>query len=70
MSVIIAKIKNESTISTLKQILNIFSKEVTIMSDEEYKDKTASDLMDEGLKTKLLSEEETRKEFKKRGVIY
>ena len=70
MSVIIAKIKNESTISTLKQILHIFSKEVTIMSDEEYRDKVASDLMDKGLKTKLLSEEETRQEFKKRGVTY
>jgi len=70
MSVLVVKVKNENNVSLLKKLISVFKEKVNVYEDEEYKDKTASDLMDEGLKTKLLSEEETRKEFKKRGVTY
>jgi hypothetical protein len=70
MSVIVVKVKNENNVSVLKKLIGIFKEKVHVYEDEEYRDKIASELMDEGLKTRLLTEEETRKEFRKRGVTY
>ena len=41
-----------------------------MLTDEEYRDSKLEGLLEEGLKTATLSPEETRKEFKKRGVNY
>jgi len=68
MSVIIAKIDNEKSLSTLKQILNIFSKKVKIISNESYLDSKLAELSDEGMKSRTLSKDEARKELKKRGI--
>jgi len=70
MSVIVIKIKNEENVSMLKKLIGIFKERTTVFSDEGYKDRIASELIDEGLKTEILSEEETRKEYKKRGASY
>ena len=70
MSVIVIKVKNESNISVLKKLISIFKERTTIFSDEEYRDRIASELIDEGIKTEIVSEETTRKEFKKRGITY
>lgn len=68
MSVIIAKINDESILTTVKQILNIFSKDIAVLNNEEYRDLKFAELLDEGRKTPTLSAEETKKEFKKRGI--
>lgn len=70
MSVIVIKIKNEENVSMLKKLISIFKERTTVFSNEEYRDRIASELIDEGLKTESVSEEATRKEFKKRGVTY
>ena len=69
MSVIIVKIKNEKNLSIIKQILNVFSKDISIMDDEEYRDSKFAELMEEGRKSAIASENETKLEFKKRGFI-
>jgi len=68
MSVIIVKIKNESILTTVKKILTIFSKDIVIINNEEYRDSKFAGLLEEGRKSKIVSEEETKQEFKKRGI--
>ena len=70
MSVIVIKVKQESNVSMMKKLLGIFKERVNVFSDEEYRDRIASDLIEEGLKTRILSEAESRKEYKKRGASY
>jgi len=70
MSVIIAKIKDEGVVSNLRKILNIFTREVRVMSDEEYRDTKFAELIEEGKSSEIVSEETVKKEFKKRGLKY
>ena len=69
MSYFIIEIKESESISALKRILKkFFSGKVQVLSNEEYRDSKFAELLDEGLKTKQLSEKETIAEFKKRGI--
>ena len=70
MSIIVINVKNEGNLPILKKIIGVFKEKINIFSNEEYRDRIASELIEEGLKTELLSEEQTKKEFQKRGVTY
>ena len=70
MSVIILKIKNKNDINTVKKILNVFSNDIAVMNDDEYRDANFAGLLKEGRKSRILSEQETKAEFKKRGVTF
>ena len=70
MSVIIVKIKNKNVINTVKKILNVFSNDIAVMNDDEYRDANFSGLLKEGRKSKIASEQETKEEFKKRGITF
>ncbi|MGP8214878.1 MAG: hypothetical protein ACLQQ4_04880 [Bacteroidia bacterium] len=71
MSVLVIKIKEEGDVTPLKKLIrSIFGNKATILTDEEYRDSKLAELMEEGLKSETLSAEETRKEFKKRGINY
>jgi len=70
MSVIVIRVKNEGNIPMFKKIIGAFKEKANVFSDEEYFDQIASDLIDEGLKTKITSKEQMKKELKKRGVTY
>lgn len=71
MSVLVIKIKDEGKISQLKKLItSIFGEKADVLSDADYRDSKLAELLEEGLKSETLSAEETRKEFKKRGVNY
>lgn len=70
MSVIIAKIGKEENISYLKKILNVFTKDIKVMSDEEYRDTKFAELIEEAKNSDVASEEKVKREFKKRGIKY
>ncbi|OFY66950.1 MAG: hypothetical protein A3H98_14475 [Bacteroidetes bacterium RIFCSPLOWO2_02_FULL_36_8] len=55
MSVIIAKIQNKSILNTVKQILSVFTKDISVMNNEEYRDSKLSELLDEGRKSRIVS---------------
>ena len=68
MSVVVVKIKNEKNTSLLKKLIALFHEKAHVLSDEEYRDSMFSNLMDEGRKSKLLTDAEAKKELKKRGI--
>ena len=71
MSVLVIKIKDKGKTPELKKfIASIFGEKADVLSDEEYRDSKLAELLEEGMKSESLSAEETRKEFKKRGVNY
>lgn len=70
MSVIIARVGKQENISYLKKILNVFTSDIKVMSDEEYRDSRFAELIEEGKKSGRATEEKTKKEFKKRGLKY
>ena len=70
MSVIIARIEKQKNISYLKKILNVFTSEVKVMSDEKYRDSRFAELIEEAKDSVIVSEEKIKKEFKKRGLSY
>ena len=43
----------------LKKLIGVFKEKISVCSNEEYRDKIASDLMDEGLKMDIVPEEQT-----------
>ena len=70
MSVIIARVGKQENISYLKKILNVFTSDIKVMSDEEYRDSRFAELIEEAKKSGIASEEKTKKEFKKRGLKF
>ena len=70
MSVIVIKVKNERNISILRKLIGVFSEKASVFSDEEYRDKIASALIEDGLKTEIVPEDQNRKEFRKRGIAF
>ena len=68
MSVFVVQIKNEENTSLLKKFINILHEKAKVLSDEEYRDSMFAKLLEEGRKSKLLSDSEAKKELKKRGI--
>ncbi len=44
------------------------TKDIEFMNDDAYRDIKFAELLKEGRKSRIVSEEETKKEFKKRGI--
>ena len=68
MNVLVVKVQNENNIPLLKKLIGIFKEKISVLSEEEYRDSKFAELLEEGLKTKTLSEKEAKKEFRKRGI--
>ncbi len=68
MSVIIARIENEETVSLLKKFIGILNEKAEVLTDEEYRDSLFSKLLEEGRKSKLLSSTEAKISLKKYGI--
>ena len=69
MSVVVVKIKNNKNTSLLTKLIALFQEKATVLSDEEYRDSMFSKLLDEGTKSKLMTDSEAKKELKKRGIM-
>ena len=69
MSVLLIKIKDEGNLNPLKKLIrSLFGEKATVLTDEEYRDSKYLQLMAEGRKTGTLSDDEAKKELKKRGI--
>jgi len=69
MSVLVIKVKEEGNATLLKKFIrNIFGENATVLTDEEYRDLKFLQLMEEGRKTKTLTDSEAKRELKKRGI--
>ena len=70
MSIAIIKIKDQE-IPMLKKFIDAFTgAKMRVINNEDYQEEIMSKLIEEGLKSKILSEEQVKKEFKKHGVSY
>ena len=70
MSVIIARVGKNENISYLKKIINVFTSDIKVMSDEEYRDSRFAELIDEAKRSEVATDTKTKKEFKKRGLKF
>ena len=68
MSVVVVKIKNEENTSLLKKFINTLHEKAKVLSNEEYRDSMFAKLLEEGRKSRVLSQSEAKKELKKRGI--
>jgi hypothetical protein len=70
MSIAIIKIKDQE-IPMLKKFINAFTgAKMRVINNEDYQEELMSKLIEEGLKSKIMTEEQVKKEFKKHGVNY
>ena len=69
MSILVIKVKEEGNVSPMKKFIKkIFGEKVIVLSDEEYRDSKFLQMMAEGRGTGTLTDEEAKKELKKRGI--
>lgn len=54
----------------LKRVIGVFKEKATVLSDEEYRDSQFASLIEEARDSEVVSEENVKKEFRKRGITY
>ena len=66
----VVKIRNKENTSVLKKIVAALNEKANVLSDEEYRDSMFSKLLEEGRKSKSLSNAQAKKELNKREINF